>query len=358
MGRITVFICLTFLLLTGSFSVSQAVDASSVHYTKIKTILGYDGDITIVSFNPGGTMMATGIRGRNIYIWDVQTWQITSVLEADDDVATLAFAPDGRSLVAGDIRGKITVWNTTNWKNRTVLNICKRIAPLSYLPPPAHLISIRGHINTVTFNPEGNLLAVGCNQQTLIWDMQNGKLHRKFGGHKGDVLKMAFSPDGKRISTGSDDNTVIIWDIESGQQIDVLTGHTNNVQALVYSPDGNYLISGANDNVIIVWNARTGAFIRSLKDHKEGICHLMYVPGTDILFSADCMMTLPGVFGVRDRKSIRGCNTIFWDVGNAQPVRSMDSDCALTGIAFSPDSRYLVAAHPSGGRFITVFEKK
>ena len=357
MGRIAVLIYLIFLLISDSSSFSQTLDASPIKYTKIKTILGYDGDITSVSFSPGGNMMATGVHGRKIYIWDVQSWQITSVLEAEDDVSTITFSPDGKSFVAGDIRGKVYVWGTAGWK-RAILSICKWVGPLSYLPPPANLIGIRGHINTVTFNPGGNLLAVACNQQTVLWDIQNGKLHRKFGGHKGDVLKMVFSPDGKRISTGSDDNTVIIWDIGSGNQVNVLTGHTNNVQALVYSPDGNYLISGANDNVIIVWNAKTGEFIRSLKNHKEGICHLMYVPGTNILLSADCMMTLPRVFAMSDRKSIRGCNTIFWDVEKAQPIRSMESDCALTGIAFSPDSRYLVAAHPSGGRFITVFERK
>ena len=38
-------------------------------------------------------------------------------------------------------------------------------------------------------------------------------------GHKGNVICVAFSPDGKRIVSGSEDCLVKIWDVEKGKQV-------------------------------------------------------------------------------------------------------------------------------------------
>ena len=56
---------------------------------------------------------------------------------------------------------------------------------------------------------------------------------------------MAFSPDGKRIVTGSGDQTVKVWDADTGQEVLTLKGHTAQVTSVAFSPDGKRIVSGS-----------------------------------------------------------------------------------------------------------------
>lgn len=76
-------------------------------------------------------------------------------------------------------------------------------------------------------------------------------------GHSGPVRCVAVSPDGKRIVSGSEDNTVKVWDATTGQETLTLKvkGRTDSVFSVVLSPDGKRLVSGGKDTTVRVWDA-------------------------------------------------------------------------------------------------------
>ncbi|KAG6327503.1 hypothetical protein ID866_11587, partial [Astraeus odoratus] len=88
-------------------------------------------------------------------------------------------------------------------------------------------------------------------------------------GHTFFVASVAFSPNGARIISGSDDNTVRVWDAERGVQIGspleghTVEGHTGGVTSVAFSPDGTRIISGSADRTVRVWDVERGVQIGS-----------------------------------------------------------------------------------------------
>jgi WD40 repeat protein len=69
------------------------------------------------------------------------------------------------------------------------------------------------------------------------------------------VNSVSFSPNGRRIATGSNDGTVKLWDTASGAEVFTLRGHTSGVLCVAFSPNGDQLVSGSIDFTVRVWDA-------------------------------------------------------------------------------------------------------
>ncbi|EIN04856.1 hypothetical protein PUNSTDRAFT_37485, partial [Punctularia strigosozonata HHB-11173 SS5] len=111
------------------------------------------------------------------------------------------------------------------------------------------------------------------------WPHTNtGHLIRRLLGHTHAVLSVAFSRDGSRIVSGSQDHTVRLWNLSSGEQIgDPYRGHTDDVRCVAFSPDNRRVVSGSWDWTIRLWDSHTGLAIGGpLERHTDRIMSIAF----------------------------------------------------------------------------------
>jgi WD40 repeat protein/serine/threonine protein kinase len=147
-------------------------------------------------------------------------------------------------------------------------------------------------------------------------------------GHKDRIASVAFSPDGKRIVSGSDDKTLKVWDAQTGKELHTLTGHTRSVGRVAYSPDGARIVSGGQESNLRIWDANRGQEVLSLKDQTG--------PTVADVFSPDGKRAV----GCLDR------TLKVWDTQTGQEVLALRGQKGLVRKAiFTPDGSRLLLAY-------------
>ena len=107
-----------------------------------------------------------------------------------------------------------------------------------------------GAILGLTFSPDGKRLATGSqDKMAAIWNAGTGQQQLSLFGHSRAVFAVAFMPDGSRLATASGDGTVKIWDASSGKELLTLFGHTGRIFSIAISPDGTRLATAGEDGI-------------------------------------------------------------------------------------------------------------
>ncbi|KAF8299331.1 WD40 repeat-like protein, partial [Clavulina sp. PMI_390] len=92
-----------------------------------------------------------------------------------------------------------------------------------------------------------------------LWDVHSQALKGEpLRGHSHYVRSVTFSPDGNLLASGSNDKTICLWDVLSQTlKGEPLTGHTGPVLSITFFPDGKTLASGSADRTVRIWNLTT-----------------------------------------------------------------------------------------------------
>lgn len=173
----------------------------------------------------------------------------------DEGIRTVALSGDRKGLVGG-LDGKLFLIDMSSAKAQS------KPQPLT-----AHretvLCSAFAATDRLAATGGGGVLQAGQVQPgkdnaVCLWDIPATtatapSLKWKADDHKGSVVRVAFSPNGKFVASGGSDGEVRVWSVDDGKSVATFTGHKGAVLALVFSQDGKKLWSGSKDQTVREW---------------------------------------------------------------------------------------------------------
>jgi WD40 repeat protein len=306
--------------------------AESIHVfdpntaSRLATFDVYGTSVDGIAFSPDGKTLAACSSNPHLAnrLWGTDDGQLEKTIEDPNNQgyggAKVSFSPDGQLLWAQG-----TFWRVKDGARLTSLESVLRKEVPPYLPA------------SVAFSPDGEMLAVGYLEGHLrLWDLAEEKLIRELEGYQGEVLDLAFSPDGKTLAAifGYPDITIQLWTVPEGEHLISIKGHewTYEFSQVVFSPDGqtlatvsknedamlsgmvvelwdiadgkrlyqlemagvirvafskdgDILATGSYDHTVRLWRAADGTFLKTLYGHGDYVTDLAFSPSGEVLAS-------------------------------------------------------------------------
>ena len=240
-------------------------------------------EITTVSAQPGGNLIAAGALAPQVTLWDWQTGQaVQKIGIAEGGSAVVAFSSSGRQLAVATRLGGSLLYEQGDW-TKPRLEIAKHEATvhalafspderdvvIGYEDGEVHFIDAANgtrrdhsiHISAIpralAFCESGNLLAIGTEEgEIYLHDLVSHRTRFVIKGHTSRVNALASLPNGTTLVSGGRDRELRLWDTASGESLTRLSGHHRQVFSIAVSPNGETIASGGLEGDIRIWRTR------------------------------------------------------------------------------------------------------
>ncbi len=200
-------------------------------------------------------------------------------------------------------------------------------------------------VNSVAWSPDGKRLASGSGDNLAsgsgdntikVWDAASRQVIHTLRGHTGYLFSVAWSPDGKRLASASGDATVRVWDADSGHETLTLSGHSGGVHSVAWSRDGK--LASAGDNTVKVWDAANGTNVLTFTNHTDRVDAMAWSPDGKRLASGSWDNTVK-----------------VWEADSGKVIHTLTNHTYwVRSVAWSPDGKRLASA--SGDRKLMVWD--
>ncbi|MGD9145760.1 MAG: CHAT domain-containing protein, partial [Anaerolineae bacterium] len=275
-------------------------------------MLPHEAMIADARWNGDGSLVLTASEDFAARVWDARTGEELLVLPHEAEVGQAIWNGDESRILTTDLAGRARVWDVQNGEElltlvhgysvRQAIWSAEEDLILTAGSDGAHIFDAEfgqeviriphdGEVTHISFNEDlGILMTSTGDGTTLVWDTAGVEaeveLHfaeaedqafvwdpyvtppRLTLRHNGTVNQSAWSNDGSRIVTASDDGTARVWDAETGRGLLTL-GHGDWVGQATWSADGSRILTASDDGTARIWALADGVEMFALPPTEE-----------------------------------------------------------------------------------------
>jgi WD40 repeat protein len=217
---------------------------------RLRVLDGHTAPISAVAVSPGGTLLATASHDKTVRLWESATGKLTQTFsEHAAPVLAVSFSPDGRTVASAGADNKVLVWEASSGQ---------LLHTLTGSPGAVTALAWKPGTSTV-------LLSNGKGTAAQAWNVRAGKADATLEG-TGEMVSLAWSPDGARAAGGQGDGDLVVWQEVTGKLMHTLKepGSPPAVTALAWSPNGQVLAAGRGNHTLQLWDPKGGTKLFSL----------------------------------------------------------------------------------------------
>jgi WD40 repeat protein len=284
--------------------------------------------INRIALSPDGKRLAlTGRADHAIHVWDVAAGrELHSFADHRGMPLTVAFLKDGKEIAtvsqdSGHVGPPVKEWAEWSLRRWDAATAEERAVTRS---------NPNGEILRLAFSADGRQLVTVIHDHTLhLWDVESGKELRSWKGPHWEIHPPAFSPDDKTV-LAAHGSKIHRWETATGRELPAfeLEGPRHRVPGCLPSPDGQTLMVwdlGGNDLTILLLDAASGKVKRRLRSNRMWQDHPAFSPdGRTIAIEEGGAVSL-------------------WETASGGSRGRLKEPRMIVGLAFSPDGRFLAA---------------
>ncbi|KAI0029710.1 WD40 repeat-like protein [Vararia minispora EC-137] len=324
------------------------VDEDEIVYEddSIQHFTAHRKSVFTVASHPSAPLAVSGGEDDLGYIWDIETGKTVVKLSGhSDSVACVAFSSDGEMVSTGGMDGRVRIWRRVgkqDWKTWEFL---------TELQGPDEVMWLKWH-------PKGPVLLAGSNDSTVwLWQLPSGNTMQVFAGHTGPVTCGDFTPDGKRILTACNDNTLIYWDPRDPTPIFKLTAQDgrfdlDGITTLAVNPASTLAVIGGAAGGVRVVSLTKGEVIAALGTHDEGqsVEAAVFVNVAGATVGGSALATTGGGTVVTGATDGKAC---VWDLNTNRLRTLLTHQDSVTSLHVHPTKAHLLISASADGALRT-----
>ena len=234
---------------------------------------GHDARVTAIVWSPTGKLLASAAEDGTVRLWQPEGGPVLVLKTHTPKNTSLAWSPDGKRLVSGG-EGGAELWSLADLRKSKLL----AIAPSPHAPLPEGegsklLPALAGRIEQIVWRPDGKQFAARtCDDEKktgplLVWDAEGGAA----ACPKISATGIAWSADGKSLLACSCDTAIRRWHGGADEPLPAWEIVGEQFVHADYSPDGKWLSSDSEDGSVRLW--RAGEQPQTIrKSAPEGLC--------------------------------------------------------------------------------------